>query len=69
MIQASPTPIQQPTKPKSEPLVSVSIIAYNQERYIEQALDSILAQKTNFPFEIVIGDDASKDRTRAICEG
>lgn len=57
------------TPPSVEPLVSVSIIAYNQERYIEQALDSILAQKTNFPFEVVIGDDASKDRTREICEG
>ncbi len=53
----------------SEPLVSVSIIAYNQEQYIEQALDSILAQKTTFPFEVVIGDDASKDSTREICEG
>ncbi len=50
------------------PLVSVCIVTYNQEQYIAQNLESVLAQKTNFPFEIVIGEDVSKDRTRAICE-
>lgn len=44
------------------------MIAYNHQAYIAQALDSILMQKTNFPFEIVIGDDGSKDDTRMICE-
>lgn len=69
MIQNQETFQTFQTQPMIEPLFSVSIIAYNQEQYIEQALDSIVAQKTNFPFEIVIGDDASKDRTREICEG
>lgn len=49
------------------PLLSVLIITYNQEAYIQQAIDSVLAQKTDFNFEIVIGDDASTDQTRAIC--
>ncbi len=53
---------------KTKPLVSVSMIAFNQEQYIEQALESVLAQKTNFPFEIVIGDDVSTDKTGAICK-
>ena len=50
-----------------KPLLSVLIISYNHEQYIEQTLDSVINQKTTFPFEIVIGDDASPDNTRAIC--
>jgi glycosyltransferase involved in cell wall biosynthesis len=44
------------------------MIAYNHEQYIARALDSILMQKTGFPFEIVIGDDGSVDGTQRICE-
>lgn len=47
-------------------LVSVIVITYNQQDYIAQALDSILMQKTNFNFEILIGDDASTDKTTDI---
>lgn len=47
--------------------VSVCMIAYNHEAFISQALDSILAQQTRFPVEIVIGDDNSRDRTGEIC--
>jgi glycosyltransferase involved in cell wall biosynthesis len=50
-----------------KPLVSVSIVTYNQEQYIKQTLDSVLAQVTNFPFEIVIGEDGGTDQTRNIC--
>ena len=48
------------------PLVSVSCITYNHEPYIAQALDGFLMQKTNFPFEVIVHDDASTDRTAEI---
>jgi glycosyltransferase involved in cell wall biosynthesis len=51
-----------------QPLLSVLIITYNHEAYIEQTLDSVIMQQTKFDFDIVIGDDASSDRTRLICE-
>jgi glycosyltransferase involved in cell wall biosynthesis len=47
-------------------MVSVWITAYNHERFIEEALDSVLSQKTNFDYEIVIGEDCSQDKTREI---
>jgi len=50
------------------PLVSVSIVTYNHENYIEECLDSILSQKTNFAFEIVIGEDCSSDNTKLIIQ-
>lgn len=49
-------------------MLSVLIITYNHEQYIDQTLQSVLMQKTNVPFEVVIGDDASKDKTRQLCE-
>lgn len=49
--------------------VSIICTTFNHELYIEKALDGFLAQRTDFPFEIVIHDDASTDRTRTIIEG
>lgn len=46
--------------------VTVWLSTYNQEPYVAQALDSILMQKTDFPFEIVAADDCSTDRTQEI---
>lgn len=48
------------------PLVSICCTAYNHEKYIAQALDSFLAQKVNFPFEILVHDDVSTDSTAQI---
>lgn len=48
--------------------LSVCCITYNQEKYIAEAIESMLAQQTNFDFEIVIGEDGSTDATRNICE-
>lgn len=47
-------------------MVSVIVIVYNQEKYIEEALNSILRQKTEFTYEILISDDASTDSTPEI---
>jgi len=49
------------------PLVSVLMLTYNQEDYIAQAIESVLAQKTNFNFQLVIGEDCSTDGTSEIC--
>lgn len=48
------------------PKVSVSLITYNHERYIAEAIESVLMQRTNFPYELIIGEDESQDRTREI---
>lgn len=49
------------------PVVSVCLITYNQEKYIARTLTGLLAQEADFPFEIVVGDDASTDGTSAVC--
>jgi glycosyltransferase involved in cell wall biosynthesis len=46
--------------------VSVSMITYNHENFIAQAIDSILMQQVNFDYEVVIGEDCSTDNTRDI---
>lgn len=51
-----------------QPKVSVSITTYNHEKYIAQAIDSVLMQKTDFDYEIIIGEDDSSDQTRAIVQ-
>ena len=48
------------------PLASIVVTTYNQEESLSVTLDSLLAQKTSFPFEIVVGEDCSKDGTRAV---
>jgi len=50
----------------SKPLVSVICTVFNHERYIEDAIRGFLLQKTGFPFEIIIHDDASTDKTRSL---
>jgi glycosyltransferase involved in cell wall biosynthesis len=45
------------------PKVSIISTTYNQEKYIRQALDSLVSQETDFDFEIVIADDCSTDKT------
>jgi glycosyltransferase involved in cell wall biosynthesis len=47
-------------------LVSVIMLAYNHEAYVSKAVESILAQITNFDYELIIGEDCSTDKTRDI---
>ena len=49
-------------------LVSVAVITYNMECYLEQLLDSILEQTVSFEYEIVICDDCSPDRSRELIQ-
>ena len=42
------------------------MMTYNCEKYIDQSLKSVLRQKTTFPFEVIISDDASTDKTYQI---
>ena len=53
---------------ENKPMVSVCLITYNHEQFLERCIDSILAQEVDFEYEIIIGEDCSKDATRAICE-
>ncbi len=48
------------------PLVSICCIAYNQEKFIRETLDSFLRQETNFEYEILVNDDCSTDKTAQI---
>lgn len=70
-------PARLPVKPETEiiagwhtsasaPTVSICCATYNHEAYIEDAICGFLAQETNFPFEIIIRDDASEDGTTSI---
>jgi glycosyltransferase involved in cell wall biosynthesis len=48
------------------PVVSVCMITYNHEKFITEAIEGVLMQKTNFPIELIIGEDCSTDNTRKI---
>lgn len=56
------TPINSSFRPK----VSVLLITYNHEKFVGQALQSILEQETNFSFEINVIEDCSTDKTRDV---
>lgn len=50
----------------NETKVTIITISYNQEKFIDQTINSFLMQKTNFKFQVIIGDDASTDGTQKI---
>lgn len=47
-------------------VISVIVPCYNQEDYVSECIESILAQKTDFRYEILVGDDCSDDSTPEI---
>lgn len=49
-----------------EPRVSVLMITYNHADYLAEAIEGVVGQKCDFPFELIIGEDASADSTRQI---
>jgi glycosyltransferase involved in cell wall biosynthesis len=52
---------------KNNSLVAVSMITFNHEQFIANAIESVLMQETNFPFKLFITDDHSIDSTASIC--
>ena|SRR5215813_13613937 len=50
-------------------LVDVVLISYNHERFIAQAIESVLSQQTTFRIRLIAGDDCSTDNTQAIIRG
>lgn len=51
---------------RNELLLSVSMVTFNHEKYIAQAIEGVLMQKCSFDFELVIGEDCSTDNTKKI---
>lgn len=60
--------MQSSSNMEQNPKVSVIIVTYNQERTVRRAIESVLSQITEFPYEIIIGDDCSSDLTYDICK-
>lgn len=56
-----------PNQVNDTPLVSVCVQTYQHAPYIQKCLDGILMQKTDFAYEILLGEDNSSDGTREIC--
>ena len=50
----------------TEPVVSIRCLTYNHAPFIEDALKGFLMQRTDFPFEIIVHDDASTDGTQEV---
>src|SRR6185436_19281492 len=48
--------------------ISVLVVTYNHEKFLRQALESVMMQETGFDFEVVIADDHSTDGTLAIAQ-
>ncbi len=49
------------------PVVSVHMLTYNHETFIREAIEGVMMQETDFEYELIIGEDASQDKTREIC--
>lgn len=52
----------------NDEMLSVVVLTYNHEKFIENTLNSILSQRHNYNYEIIIGDDCSTDNTKLIIQ-
>ena len=68
MLEKNETEIMKRWAYSEPPLLTVAVISYNHENYIAEALDGILMQETDFPFEVIVNDDCSTDNTVKILE-
>src|SRR5580704_459996 len=51
---------------ENEYFVTIPMCTFNHEKYIAQAIEGIVGQKTNFKFKLIIGEDCSTDNTKEI---
>ena len=58
----------EPEKLVKNPIITVCVLCYNQNAYISKCVESILSQDTEYPFELLIGDDCSTDGTLETCK-
>lgn len=61
-----PIEISDPGRLVEHPVVSVLMLAYNHGPYIADAIESVMAQASPYPFELLIGEDLSSDDTRTV---
>lgn len=47
-------------------ILSIIVVTYNHEKYIAKTIESLINQNTKYKYEILIGDDSSKDNTQSI---
>jgi glycosyltransferase involved in cell wall biosynthesis len=59
---------QWPSRGEHEPVCSILVPTFRHKKYLSDALNGILAQRTVFPFEVIVRDDCSDDGTREIAE-
>ena len=52
---------------REQPIISVFIFTYNQEKLVPITIESVLAQKITYPYELIIAEDCSKDSTLKVC--
>lgn len=67
MLEISADEVSNGDQLEGTPLVSVLMLAYNHGEYIEQAVESVMAQEASFGIELLIGDDLSNDDTLSVC--
>lgn len=58
--------VSDPARIPGKPVVSVLMLTYNHGPYLAEAIDGVLKQQTDFPIELLIGEDCSTDNTREI---
>src|SRR5690606_16372266 len=66
MVEERDSGASKNTNQSELPLVSICCITFNHVNFIRDAIDGFLMQKTDFPFQILIHDDASTDGTEEI---
>lgn len=67
MLAVPAIEVSSPDQLVTSPAVSVLVMTRNHDQFVEQAVRSLLAQEAPFPFEILIGEDLSTDRTLDLC--